>query len=169
LHVLSLRALVLVAVAILITACASAPGPQATTSWRDPDFRGPPFRKIFVIGLSAQSLTDQRGFENLMVSTLQGAGIDGAGLAVRSDRSHAHQATMRAAVAQSGADATLLVRLSGFTTETALGVWRRWCSVRRSRHVCRLVRAQARHDQLSNRDDLYHPVRRQDRAPGVDL
>jgi hypothetical protein len=31
------------------------------------------------------------------------------------------QATMRAAVALSGADATLLVRMSGFTTETGVG------------------------------------------------
>jgi hypothetical protein len=102
LHVLSLRALVLVAVAILITACASAPGPQATTSWRDPDFRGPPFRKIFVIGLSAQSLTDQRGFENLMVSALTSAGVEAVPgwQFVPTDRTP-DQATMRAAVAQS--------------------------------------------------------------------
>ena len=120
-HILSLRALVLVGVAMLMTACASGPGPQTTTSWRDPDFRGPPFRKIFVIGLSAQSLTDQRGFENLMVSALTSAGVEAVPgwQFVPTDRTP-DQATMRAAVAQSGADATLLVRLSGFTTQTAL-------------------------------------------------
>jgi hypothetical protein len=122
LHVLSLRALLLVAAAMLIAACASVPSPQTTTSWRDPDFKGPPFRKIFVVGLSAQSLTDQRGFENLMVSTLTSAGIEAVPgwQFVPTDRTP-DQSTMRAAVAQSGADAALLVRLSGFTTETALG------------------------------------------------
>ena len=59
----------------LIAACASAPSPVVTTSWRDPSYNGPPFKKIFVVGLSAKSLKDQRGFENLIVYTLQGAGI----------------------------------------------------------------------------------------------
>ena len=121
-HTHSLRALLLVAAVMLIAACASVPSPQTTTSWRDPDFRGPPFRKIFVVGLSAQSLTDQRGFENLMVSTLTSAGIEAVPgwQFVPTDRTP-DQPAMRAAVAQSGADAALLVRLSDFTTETALG------------------------------------------------
>ena len=59
----------------VLAGCAAAPSPLNTTAWRDPDYKGPPFKKIFVVGLSAQSLTDQRGFENLMVSTLQGAGV----------------------------------------------------------------------------------------------
>lgn len=75
-----------------------------------------------MVGLSAQSLTDQRGFENLMVSTLQGAGIPAVPgwRFVPADRTP-DQATIRAAVLQSGADAVLLVRLTGFTTETSVG------------------------------------------------
>jgi hypothetical protein len=118
----SLRTALILAAALLIVGCASAPGPLVTTTWRDPDFKGPPFRKIFVVGLSAQSLKDQRGFENLMVSTLQGAGVTAVPgwQFVATDRTP-DQATIRAAVAQSGADAALLVRLSGFTTETQVG------------------------------------------------
>ena len=41
--------------AMLLAACAAAPSPLNTTSWRDPDFRGPPFRKIFVAGLGARA------------------------------------------------------------------------------------------------------------------
>jgi hypothetical protein len=95
----------------------------STTSWRDPDYNGPPFRRIFVVGLSAQNLSDQRGFENLMVSTLQSAGVTAVPgwQYVPTDRTP-DQATMRAAIAQSGADAALLVRLSGFTTETGVGL-----------------------------------------------
>jgi len=118
LQILSLRALLHVAAIILISACAQAPSPLNTTSWRDPDFKGPPFKKIFVVGLSSQSLTDQRGFENLMVSALQTAGVAAVPgwQFVSTDRTP-DQATMRAAIAQSGADAALLVRLSGFQTE----------------------------------------------------
>ena len=114
-----LRSLVcLVVAAAVLAGCGSAPSPLSTTTWRDATFNGPPFRKIFVVGLSAQSLSDQRGFENLLVSTLQSAGVEAVPgwQFVPTDRAP-DQATMRAAIAQSGADATLLVRLSGFTTE----------------------------------------------------
>jgi hypothetical protein len=118
----SFRALLRFVAAVLIAGCAAAPSPLNTTTWRDPDFKGPPFKKIFIVGLSAQSLTDQRGFENLMVSTLQGAGVVAVPgwQYVPTDRTP-DQATMRAAVARSGADAALLVRMSGFTTETSVG------------------------------------------------
>ena len=114
-------ALLLVAAWVLV-GCAAAPSPVSTTTWRDPNFQGPPFKKVFVVGLSSQSLRDQRGFENLMVSTLQSAGIVAVPgwQFVPTDRTP-DQATMRAAIAQSGADAALLVRMSGFTTETSVG------------------------------------------------
>jgi hypothetical protein len=114
-----LRTALSLAAVLLIVGCASAPSPVTTTTWRDPAFNGPPFKKIFVVGLSAQSLQDQRGFEDLMVSTLQGAGVVAVPgwRYVATDRTP-DQATMRAAVAQSGADGALLVRLSGFETET---------------------------------------------------
>jgi hypothetical protein len=108
---------------LLVVACASAPSPLVTTTWRDPNYNGPPFKKIFVVGLSAQNLKDQRSFENLIVYTLQGTGVTAvAGWQyVPTDRTP-DQASMRAAIVQSGADAALLVRLSGFTTETTVGV-----------------------------------------------
>ncbi len=116
----SLRALCLAsALLLLAVGCAAPPSPVQTTTWRDPGYSGPPFKKIFVVGLSAKSLQDQRGFENLMVSTLQGAGVSAVPgwQYVATDRTP-DQATMRAAIVQSGADAALLVRLSGVTSET---------------------------------------------------
>ena len=117
------RNLLRLSAALLIAGCAAAPTPLNTTTWRDPNFNGPPFKRIFVVGLSAQSLTDQRGFENLMVSALQSSGVAAVPgwQFVPTDRTP-DQATMRAAIAQSGADAALLVRLSGFKTETTVGV-----------------------------------------------
>jgi hypothetical protein len=113
--------------AALIVGCAgpspitSTAAPSAST-WRDPNFIGPPFKKIFVIVLSAQSLRDQRGFENLMVSTLQGVGVQAVPgwQFVPTDRTP-DQATIRAAVAKSGADATLLVRITPVATQTSIG------------------------------------------------
>lgn len=106
----------------LLAGCAAAPSPLESTAWRDPDYKGPPFAKVFVVGLSAQTLVDQRGFEDLMVSALQRAGVAAVpGWQFVPAGRTPDQATMRAAVAQSGADATLLVRMSGFATETGLG------------------------------------------------
>ena len=112
----------MVAIAIL-TGCAAAPSPTNTTAWRDPDFKGPRFTKVFVIGLSAQSLTDQRGFENVMVSAIQSIGVSAVPgwQYVPTDRMP-DQTTMRAAIVQSGADAALLVRLSAPQTEGSVGV-----------------------------------------------
>jgi len=119
----SLPALLCLVAALLVAGCAAVPSPTNTTSWRDPGYTGPPFKKIFVVGLSSQSLTDQRGFENLMVSTLQsfGASAVPGWQFVPTDRTP-DQATIRAAIEKSGADAALLVRLSGFTTEGTVGV-----------------------------------------------
>ena len=95
--------------------------PNQPTSWLDPAYTGPGFRKYFVVGLSARDLTDQRGFEDLMVSKLQDAGV----LAVPgwqfvpTDRPP-DMATIRAAVVKSGADAVLLARISEFSAQSEL-------------------------------------------------
>lgn len=120
---MQIRLLSLCLVFALVIGCAAVPSPTNTTTWRDPNFKGPPFTKIFVVGLSAQNLTDQRGFENVMVSALQSAGVEAVPgwQFVPTDRPP-DQATIRAAVLQSGADAALLVRLSDFQTEGSVGV-----------------------------------------------
>jgi len=109
------------ATVVLVIGCAAVPGPTNTTTWKDPDFKGPPFWKVFVVGLSAQSLRDQRGFEDLMVSTLQRSGVAAVPgwQFVPTDRTP-DQATIRAAVQRSGADAVLLVRISPVTTQGSL-------------------------------------------------
>jgi len=113
-----LRSTLFLLAATVFIGCAAVPSPTNTTTWKDPNFTGPPFKKVFVVGLSAQSLRDQRGFENLMVSTLQQAGVSAVPgwQFVPTDRTP-DQATIRAAVQRSGADAVLLVRISPVTTE----------------------------------------------------
>lgn len=114
------RSIAALACAFLV-ACAAAPSPTNVTTWRDPGFSGPPFRKVFVVGLSAQNLVDQRGFENAMVAALQSAGVVAmpGWQFVPTDRVP-DEATMRAAVARSGADSALLVRMSDVETESTL-------------------------------------------------
>jgi len=114
------HALAVFACAVL-AACAAAPAPTNVSTWRDPAYKGPPFRKVFVVGLSSQSLVDQRGFENAMVAALQNAGVTAfAGWQfVPTDRVP-DPATMRAAIARSGADAALLVRMGVPQTESEL-------------------------------------------------
>jgi len=113
------RTLLPVAVA-LVTACTS-PGPDQTSTWRDPQYAGPGFRKVFVVGLSARDLSDQQGFENLVVSSFRSIGVVAVPgwQYVPTDRTP-DQATMRAAVLQAGADAALLIRMSGFTEQSQI-------------------------------------------------
>jgi hypothetical protein len=117
-HPRSLRLLLSLAAVLVVAGCAT---PNQPTTWRDPAYAGPGFRKIFVVGLSARDLSDQRGFENLMVSTLQRAGIAAVPgwQFVPTDRVP-DEATIRAAVAKSGADAVLLARITNFSTQSQI-------------------------------------------------
>jgi hypothetical protein len=110
------RALFWLAALLLASGCASTP--QQTTVWRDPNYTGGPFKKVFVIGLSSKDLTDRRGFEDLMVGTLRSTGTQAvpAYQFLASD-GQADQASMMAALAKSGADAVLLARFMGFSTQ----------------------------------------------------
>jgi len=106
------------AATFLVVGCAT---PNQPTAWLDPAYTGQGFRKIFVVGLSARDLADQRGFENLMVSALQDAGV----LAVPGwqflPTDHPPDGgTIRAVVAQSGADGVLLARISDFSAQSEL-------------------------------------------------
>jgi hypothetical protein len=97
---------------LLAAGCASPPHSDA---WRDPNYAGGPFRKIFVIGLSSKDLTDRRGFEDLMVGTLRNAGVQAVpAYQYLANDGPADQASMLAAFQQSGADAVLMARFMGF-------------------------------------------------------
>ena len=107
------------AAAFLIAGCASTP--NQPTAWLDPAYTGPGFRKYFVVGLSANDLADQRGFEDLMVSKLQDAGVLAVpGWQFMPTNRPPDETTIRAAVARSGADAVLLARISDFSAQSQL-------------------------------------------------
>jgi hypothetical protein len=113
-------ALLLFAAVSLVAGCGTVnETPDQSTTWRDPAYTGPGFRKILVIGLNSKQLTDQRGFENLMVSTLQSASVVALpGWQFLPTDDMPDQAMMRAVVKNMGADAVLLIRSSGFSTQS---------------------------------------------------
>jgi len=113
----------LLAGAMFLAAMAAA-GCASTTlqsTWMDPGFTGGPFKKFFVVGLSARDVTTRRVFEDIMVGALQAAGAQ-AVPAWQNFRNEGpgNEAAMEAAVAQSGADALMMTRLLGVDTRTSV-------------------------------------------------
>ena len=105
-----------IGILLLLGACAST---TLQSTWTDPAFTGGPFKKFFVVGLSARDVTSRRVFEDIMVAKLQAAGAQAvpAWQSFR-DEGQASELTMEAAVAQSGADAVMMTRLLGVDTQT---------------------------------------------------
>ena len=102
--------------ALLVAGCAST---TLQSTWMDPGFTGGPFKKFFVVGLSARDVTTRRVFEDIVVTKLQAAGVQAtpAWQSFR-DEGQASEAQMEAAVVQSGADALMMTRLLGIDTRT---------------------------------------------------
>lgn len=97
----------------LCAGCATPSGEHKV--WRDTNYTGGPLKKVFVIGLSSTSLSDHRGFEDMMVGQILAAGgqaVPGYQFippdVVPDDR------IIAAAVARSGADGVLITRMAGF-------------------------------------------------------
>ena len=89
-------------------------GCAATTlknSWRDPDYKGPPLKKVMVVGVSNQAAT-RRTFEDEFVKQLKADGVEG----IQSynfipQDGKAEEAQVKQAVQKAGADGVLITRL----------------------------------------------------------
>jgi len=102
-----------IAAFVLMTGCASTPGDPKI--WRDPGYTGPPFTRIFVIGLSSKGLGDRQGFEDLLVSQIKATGALAApGYQYIPPGGQSDQATVMAALGRSGADAMLIAHITGY-------------------------------------------------------
>jgi hypothetical protein len=96
----------------LATGCATTPEPKV---WRDPNYSGPPFSRIFVIGLSSKGLADRKGFEDLLVAQIKAVGALAApGYQYIPAGAQLDRATVTAAMARSGADAMLIAHITGY-------------------------------------------------------
>ena len=112
------RWLALAAGALILASCAST---TMQSVWRDPAYTGGPFKRVFVVALSAKDGTARRVLEDVMVAKLRAGGVDAIpGWQYLSD-APMDEGAFGAAVAKSGADAMLMVRLLSVETQTT--VW----------------------------------------------
>ncbi|RZT94961.1 hypothetical protein [Rivibacter subsaxonicus] len=93
----------------LLAGCAS--GPTLNSSWRDPEFKGPPLQKVLVIGVS-RSETQRRIFEDGFAQGLRKAGSNGvASHPLLPESGVIPDARIQEAVKQAGADAVMTTRV----------------------------------------------------------
>ena len=103
------RAIPVLAVLVFVAGCAST---TLQSEWRDPAYNAGPFKKIFVIGLSARDVTARRVFEDVMVSKLRAAGVQAIpDWQYVKGEGQVPESAMSAAVDSAGADAVLMARL----------------------------------------------------------
>jgi hypothetical protein len=102
----------------LLTLVAGCQTTSIQSAWYDTNFRSGPMRKIVVVG-SVDSISDGRVFEDIFAEKLRAAGVEGvAGYTVIADEARAAEAPFAAAVAKTGAQGLLLVRLLRVDTRT---------------------------------------------------
>jgi len=102
----------------LLTLVAGCQSTSIQSAWYDTNFRGGPMRKIVVVG-SVDSISDGRVFEDIFAEKLRAAGVEGVvGYTVIADEARAGEAPFGAAVAKTGAQGLLLVRLLRVDTRT---------------------------------------------------
>jgi len=113
-----LRWLTLIAAALVLASCAST---TLQSTWRDPAYTGTPFKRLFVVGLSARDGTARRVLEDVLVAKLKAGGVDAVPGWQFLEDGPMDEAGFGAAVGRSGADGLLMVRLLGVETQTT--VW----------------------------------------------
>jgi hypothetical protein len=113
------RWLALVTVAWFVAGCAST---TLQSMWTDPGYKGGPFKRVFVIGLSARDVTARRVLEDVLVAKLKSGGVEAVpAWQFLANDGPADESALSTAVAASAADGMLMVRLLGVDTQTT--VW----------------------------------------------
>jgi len=110
-----LRSLIAVGTLALLAGCQTT---SIQSAWFDSSYKGGPFRKIVVIA-SDGTTADSRVFEDIMVQSLQAAGVSAVpGYTTVPPDARRAEAPFAAAVAATGADGVILVRLIRVDTKT---------------------------------------------------
>lgn len=104
------------AAALLLAAC-------ATTSlqgvWKDPEFSGPPFRKLLVVGITKDGQV-RRTFEDIFSSQLRARGVQAVAGHTVITGGQADETALAEAVKKSGADAVITTRVVAIDTRTGV-------------------------------------------------
>jgi hypothetical protein len=109
------RFLAVVVAALTIAGCAST---TMQSTWRDPAYTGGAFRKVLVLGQFARDVTARRVLEDTLAARIRAAGTDAVpGWQYLPSEGPVDEAGFNAAVAASGADGILMVRLLGVDTQ----------------------------------------------------
>jgi len=110
-----LSSAVLACAALLVAACAST---SLQSAWYDTSYRGGAFKRVIVVGVGA-NVANRRVFEDIFAQKLSTSGVQGIpGYQFLPDDARANEPGWNAGVAQSAADALLLVRVLGVDTKT---------------------------------------------------
>jgi hypothetical protein len=112
-RIVFLRALLVIA-AMLVAACAST---TLKDSWSDPSYTGGTFKKWFVIGIGGNAVA-RRTLEDVMVAKLRARGVEAVPSYQFLPDGQAGEQQLDGAVAVSGADGLMMVRLRGVQTRT---------------------------------------------------
>ncbi len=100
---------------LLVVGCAISP---LKTSWRSPEYAGPTFKKVLVVGIS-EDQANRRVFEDVFVSRLGARGIEAIpGYRYLSEASRPDMDVLKKAVREAGADAVVTTRLIRLEEET---------------------------------------------------
>ena len=104
-----------VAAAFVLAACQTT---SIQSAWYDTSYKGGPFRKVVVIA-SDGTTADSRVFEDIFVQKLQAAGVQAVpGYTTVPPDARRTESTFAPAVAATGADGVILVRLLRVDTKT---------------------------------------------------
>jgi uncharacterized OB-fold protein len=110
-----IRTIVAFAALALLAGCQTT---SIQSAWFDSSYRGGPFKKIVVIA-SDGTTSDSRVFEDIMVQSLQATGVAAIpGYSTVPPDARRAEAPFAAAVAATGADGVILVRLIRVDTKT---------------------------------------------------
>jgi len=100
--------IVLSCVALALVSCAAT---TLKNSWRAPPYKGPPLKKIMVVGVSKQAVT-RRTFEDGFVKQLKADGVEGIqSYNFITQDGKADEGVVKQAVQKAGADGVLITRL----------------------------------------------------------
>ena len=103
---------------VAVVALAACQTTSIQSAWYDTSYRGGPFKKIVVIA-SDGTTADSRVFEDIFVQKLQAAGVQAVpGYTTVPPDARRNESTFAPAVAATGADGVILVRLLRVDTKT---------------------------------------------------
>jgi len=99
--------MLLALIALLLGACAST---TLSNSWVNPDYKGPPLKKVMVVGVSSQPAL-RRTFEDDLVKELKAAGVEAvASYNFIPEDGKAEEARVSKAVKDAGVQGVLITR-----------------------------------------------------------